>query len=297
MHRSIDNYLKELKGALRGADRATMQDALSDAAEHLTNALDQVMHDQPTAPADAAIAKIIEEYGTPSEVAAAYKEMEAMITPTLAPAKNAGERSPARKFFGVLGDVRAYAAVIYMFFSLVTGIIYFTWAVTGLSVSISLIVLVIGFPLLTLVLISFRGIALVEGRIVEAVLGVRMPRRPVFIQRDKGFWGGVAAVFTDRTTWTATLYMALQLPLGIVYFTLFLTLIVTGLAFMFQPLLELVFDLPIASTYYIDYYTPYWLMPLMVIGGFLLLVITLHLAKFVGRLHGIYAKALLVMGE
>jgi len=297
MDSSIDSYLKELRAALRGADRATIQDALSDAEEHLTNALDQIMKDKPAARADEALAKIIEAYGAPAEVAAAYKEMEAMITPTLAPVENPRERSLARQFFGILGDIRAYAAILYLCFSLVTGIIYFTWVVTGLSVSISLIVLIIGFPLLTLILISFRGVALVEGRIVEAVLGVRMPRRPVFIRRDRGFWGGIAAVFTDRTTWTATLYMVLHMPLGIIYFTLFFTLIVTSLAFMLQPLLELVFDLPIASTYYIDYYTPYWAMPLMVIGGFLLLILTLHLAKFVGRLHGRYAKALLVMAD
>ena len=33
----IKNYLADLKIALRGADKATIQDALADAEEHLTN--------------------------------------------------------------------------------------------------------------------------------------------------------------------------------------------------------------------------------------------------------------------
>ena len=70
-----------------------------------------------------------------------------------------------------------------MLVSLVTGIMYFTWAVTGLSLSVGLLVLIISLPFIGLFFLSVRGIALVEGRIVEALLGVRMPRRPIFVER------------------------------------------------------------------------------------------------------------------
>ncbi len=40
MIKSIDQYLSLLKQELAGSDRATIQDALSDAEEHLRNALD-----------------------------------------------------------------------------------------------------------------------------------------------------------------------------------------------------------------------------------------------------------------
>lgn len=87
-----------------------------------------------------------------------------------------------------------------MIISMATGIAYFTWAVTGFSVSAGLIVLIIGVPLTWLFFLSFRGIALVEGRIVEALLGVRMPRRTVFIRKGDGWWGSVKGVFTTRST-------------------------------------------------------------------------------------------------
>jgi hypothetical protein len=42
------------------------------------------------------------------------------------------------------------------------------------------------------------------------------------------------------------------------------------------------------------YYAPLWVLPLITIGGILLLTITMHIAKFVGKIHGKYAKAVLV---
>ena len=37
----IKTYLSDLKNALKGADRATVQDALADAEEHLRTALEK----------------------------------------------------------------------------------------------------------------------------------------------------------------------------------------------------------------------------------------------------------------
>jgi hypothetical protein len=42
------------------------------------------------------------------------------------------------------------------------------------------------------------------------------------------------------------------------------------------------------------YGLPTWTLPLMSLGGILLLTITMHLAKFIGKLHGRWAKLLLV---
>jgi len=297
MHKPIDEYLAKLRKALAGADRATIQDALSDAEEHLTTALEQALEKERGASPETALEKIMLTYGAPEEVAAAYKEMEAMTTVTLTRPHDVDSKSPIRNFFGIFGDIRAYAAILYMCFSLITGIIYFTWAVTGLSLSAGLIVLIIGLPFLVLFLLSTRGIALIEGRLVEAVLGERMPRRPVFFRKDLGLWGGIKALFADRTTWLALLYMVLQLPLGIVYFTLIITLVAVSLALIAEPILTFVFSFPIYEHHNYSFYLPVWAMPLVVMGGFLLLVATLHIARGIGRLHGRYAKSLLVKAE
>lgn len=294
MRNGIETYLDQLKRALSGCDPATVQDALSDAEEHLRTAMEQSLRSKPELAKDEVLADIIREYGTPEEIATAYETIEARLVPPLAPVERADDRSAARKFFGVFIDPRAYASLLYMFFSLASGIIYFTWAVTGLSLSAGFAVLIIGVPFFALFLLSIQGIALVEGRIVEALLGIRMPRRPLFSKSHLGFWNRLKALFKDKRSWTTIVYMIAMLPLGIIYFTLFVTLLSVGLALIAQPILENVFDLPLFEVDNVGYYVPNWMMPFVVLLGFFWMLGSMHFAKVFGRFHGIFAKSLLV---
>ena len=74
-----------------------------------------------------------------------------------------------------------------MLLALATGIFYFTWVVTGVSMSAGLAVLIIGIPFVILYFGSVRLLSLVEGRIVEVMLGERMPRRPLYSERGKSW--------------------------------------------------------------------------------------------------------------
>lgn len=290
----IDEYLRELREALSGGDPATVQDALSDAEEYLRSGVAQRLREQPQLSETEAVEHIVREYGSPAEVAAAYTEMERRMPLPLAPASPSNGRSPVARFFGVFTDPRAYASLLYMFFALATGIFYFTWVTTGLSLSAGLIILIIGLPFLGLFLLSIRGLALVEGRIVEALLGVRMPRRPMFSSRHLGLWGRFKALFMDRRSWLPMVYMVAQLPLGILYFTVFVTMLALGLAGIAMPVLQYGFGLPIGQFGGVQYYAPGWLAPLFVLVGVLWFLVTMHLARALGGLHGKFAKAMLV---
>ena len=293
MSKRIDEYLGELRRALGAADRATIHDALADAEEHLRTALDQALQDHPELDEQNALEAIMEEYGTPEETAAAYREIEERTQPVFAP-RSREHQSVTRRVLGVFIDPRAYAALLYMFFSLITGIIYFTWAMSGISVSAGVIILIIGIPFFGLFLLSVQGLALVEGRIVEALLGVRMPRRPIFSRKDLPMWEKFKSLVKDRRTWLTILYMIILMPLGIIYFTLFLTLLIFALYGLASPLLFYYFGLPLAHINGVDIYVPGWYAPLTVLAGILLLMLTLHLAKGMGHLHGRLAKAMLV---
>ena len=82
-----------------------------------------------------------------------------------------------RQIFGVFVDPGCYKALLYMILSLATGITYFTLVVTGVSTAGGMLVLIVGIPLFLLVLGMVRAMALFEGRLVEGLLGTRMPRR------------------------------------------------------------------------------------------------------------------------
>lgn len=294
MFDSVDDYLAQLKSELSGADPALVQDALADAEDHLRTGLAQLLNSDAELSHAEALHRVVEEYGSPEEVTAAYRQMEVRVPLPLAPPTAPDTRSAAARFFGVFLDPRAYASLFYMLFAMITGIAYFTWAITGLSLSVGLIVLIIGIPFFALFLLSVQGIALVEGRLVEGLLGVRMPRRPLFSKKHLGLWDRLKALVTDKLSWTTILYMVLQLPLGIIYFTLFVTLFSVGLAGIAEPILQYGFDLPIINIDDYYYYVPVWMVPFMMLAGALTILVAMHLAKLLGRLHANYAKALLV---
>ena len=293
MSMKIDDYLERLKSALTGADRATVQDALADAEEHLRTALDQALREDPDTTEIRALEEIMEQYGTPEETASAYRDIEERTQPAMS-AYTPEHRSTAGRIFGAFIDPRAYGALFYMFFAMITGIIYFTWAVSGISMSAGFIILIFGIPFFGLFLLSVQGLALVEGRIIEALLGIRMPRRPIFSRRDLGIWGKFKSLIKDRRTWLTLLYMVILMPLGIIYFTLFITLLALALYGIESPVLILWVGFPVATIHGVEFYAPGWYVPLTFMAGILVLLITLHLAKGIGHLHGKLAKSMLV---
>jgi hypothetical protein len=143
---------------------------------------------------------------------------------------------------------------------------------------------------------SVRVLSLVEGRIVEVMLGERMPRRPLYSARGRTVWEGIKDMFTDPRTWSTLLYMFAMLPLGITYFTVIVTLLSVALGCIVAPVL---IGFGAYDNWYIDHMEvgsvlyP-WQIPLVFIAGVLLLFATLHLARGIGKMHGAIAKHLLV---
>src|SRR5574340_1180086 len=106
---NIEQYLEALRRALGGADPALVQDALYDAEEYLRSELADCTGDE-----TACFEQIVERYGSPEEVAAAYLDAEITVARALkAPQVTIGKSAPGR-FFGVVVDPRSYAALIYL---------------------------------------------------------------------------------------------------------------------------------------------------------------------------------------
>jgi len=125
------------------------------------------------------LARIVASYGAPAEVADAYRTNEVRVQAALRTPPPRPKRTALGRFFGVYSDPRAYLSLAYMLLALATGILYFTFVVTGVSMSVGLAVLIVGIPFFLLFVGTARVLALAEGRIVESMLGTRMPRRPV----------------------------------------------------------------------------------------------------------------------
>lgn len=321
--RTVADYLEALRQALAGAPRGLVRDALADAEEHLRAALAQ----QSSLTEAEVLAGIIESYGTPEQVADEYRGMDARLRPRAAApdAREEKDGSLLGRFFGVVIDPRAYTALFYIYLAPFTGAFYFFWVTMGLSFSIGLLTVVVGALVFLVFVGSVRLLSLVEGRIVESLLGVPMPRRQPYEPVQHGILAQISTALLDQRTWTSILYMAAMLPLGLVYYGL----VTTGLALCFLliyvPLAVHLWDadtgLPHSGTYrynstevsekewfarmgenlsdwapwlYETLHPCSWQLALMAVAGVLCVFLTLHLAKGIGVLHGRLAEHLLV---
>jgi len=301
--RSIDDYLKQLRGALAGEDPALIQDALYDAEEYLRA---EVAAHPGKSEADV-LELIASTYGAPDEVAAAYRDTEkkvkaALKSPT---SKRAIGASPLARFFRVYLDPRAYLSTFYMVLTIFTGVAYFTIAVVGLSLSAGLAVLIIGVPFFLAFIAVARAIALGEGRLLEAITGERMPRRPVHPGAPATWWTRIVEMLQDVRTWTTLLYLLLMLPLGIFYFTVAVTLLALSAAFIATPLAVLanyfgwihgdVWDhIRLGDDILWSVSHPVLSGIVWIVLGIAILTLFMHAARALIRGHALLAKSLLV---
>jgi len=296
--RSIDQYLRQLREELAGADAALIQDALYDSEEYLR--AEVAAH--PEKSESDVLELIASTYGAPDEVAGAYRDTEvkvkaAMATPRKVPKSKLGA------FFGVFLDPRAYTSLFFMLLCLLTGIIYFVFAIVGLSLSAGFAVLVIGVPFFLMFVAIGRVVSLAEGRLIEAMTGVRMPRRPVYQGSASGFWARIGEMLRDPRTWTTIAYFVLMLPIGIAYFVIAVVGLSVSLAFIALPITALFAQTGWFGMGGVEVFSqaqPAWLfenglaVPVLGLAGVLLLTSLMHLARGVGRLHALFAKSMLV---
>lgn len=296
----IKEYLQQLREALAGADPALIQDALYDAEEHLRAELAE----RPGSNEADVLQLVAGSYGAPDEVASIYREQEIITQRALRMPLPRVRRSKLGRFFGVAADGHTWGALFYMLLALGTGFAYFVLAVGGVVLSAGLSLFIIGVPLVVMFVGMVRIMSLVEGRIVETMLGVRMPRRPLYAVRKMRLVKRISAMFTDLRTWTALMYMMLMLPLGIAYFSLATGLLGASLIAIASPLIMLPSALGLGDLYVSGQVMVDWGFGAHAIGwgdvtalvpfGILLLFATLHFVRGVGRLHGHLAKHLLV---
>ena len=296
--RSIDQYLRQLRDELAGADAALIQDALYDAEEYLR--AEVAAH--PDKSESDVLELIASTYGAPDEVASAYRDTEVRVKAAMAtPRKEA--KSALGRFFGVFLDPRTYTSLFLMLLGLPRGIIYFVLAVTGLSLSAGLSVLIIGVPFFLVFMAVCRVVSLAEGRLIEAMTGVRMPRRPVYQGAALGFWARIGEMLQDPRTWTTIAYFILMLPMGILYFVIAVAGLSVSLSLIALPIIGVLAQagwFGVSAVQVFSDAQPLWAfhtpfgIPFCGVAGVLVLTALMHAAGGIGRLQAMFAKSMLV---
>jgi hypothetical protein len=142
---------------------------------------------------------------------------------------------------GIWFDGRAWGALLYFGgVGFIVATACFVWAVTLGGLAVGLLPTLLGLPVLVLLLGSARALCLMEGAVVQGLLGVRMPRRvqPVHGAADVGFWQRIWCWLKDVRSWLSLAYLYANFPVSVALFAITLTLAALSAAMVFGPLLQ-----------------------------------------------------------
>jgi len=128
------------------------------------------------------------------------------------------------RFLSPLIQRRTYLETFDLLLDLVAAVLWFTVFTTLIATGASLLITLVGLPILTATFYLARAAAHAERARVRAFLGLDITSPVYRPRKSDGLWHRLIAPFTDRTTWKELTYVWLVQPiLGIVNFTVAVT--------------------------------------------------------------------------
>ncbi|MFI6298688.1 sensor histidine kinase [Nonomuraea sp. NPDC050790] len=190
---------------------------------------------------------------------------------------------------GVLVDPRTWRAVPYLLVSLVFGLTWFLVVALGSTISVVMMAVWIGFPLLLVTVLVWRGAAMLERRLLRLAFGVRI-RDPYRRRPERGVMNHLKWLFRDPATWRDLGYLMLLGPLSLLEFVVVVVLGSVSLGLIVGPFRGVMrFGEVLVDTMA--------LRALSVVSGFVLVVVLAYAVRGLSHLHGMLAATLLGGGE
>jgi len=115
------------------------------------------------------------------------------------------------RFLRPLVERRTYLETLDLVLDLAFGILWFTLFTTAISLGLSLLITLVGLPILTATFYLARGGATLERLRARTFLGIDIPASVDRLSGD-GLWGNLVAPFRSRTTWKQLFYLWLVQP-------------------------------------------------------------------------------------
>ncbi len=156
-------------------------------------------------------------------------------------------RSWLSRIFGVVVQGQTYLNILYLLLAFPLGLFYFIFFVVGFSLGIPLIILWVGFLILLMVLAGWWAFILLERQLASWLLGVDFP--PLWREdiSTKTTWEKFKSYIANPVTWLGLLFLLLKFPVGILSFTVSISLIAITTALVTAPLTFWLFPLQIAT--------------------------------------------------
>jgi hypothetical protein len=134
-----------------------------------------------------------------------------------------------------LPQIKKISSAAYLLLSLPLGIVYFTFVVAGVTLSVSLTPIFIGIPLLFIVLTALGGMMRFERSMALAVLGEQQQPTASSTYDGTGMFRRLGGYLINPRTYMSLLLFILKLPLGIINFVVTVTFFCVSLALILAP--------------------------------------------------------------
>lgn len=156
-----------------------------------------------------------------------------------------------RSFFAVPFDPQTYLNLLYLALAFPLGLLYFVFAVVGVSIGVALTVVIVGVPILLVVVAVALGIAGFERWQASLLLGVTFDDEAATADEsnddgataDESDDGDTPAavrralgVLADPGTWLAVVYLPVKFAVGTVALVFMTAVLSTAVSMLFVPL-------------------------------------------------------------
>ncbi len=139
-----------------------------------------------------------------------------------------------KRFFGVALERQTYLNLAYLLLAFPLGLSYFVFVTVGLSIGLSLVIILVGIPILAVFVGCALGLAGFERWLTTRMLTVTVEGRTTLegSRRRDQVW----SLLTHGKTWTSLLYLPVKFVLGLVSFVLVVTSFSTAFSLLVLPL-------------------------------------------------------------
>ena len=135
---------------------------------------------------------------------------------------------------GVLARKRTYRHLALLLLLFPVGIANFVFVVTGLSVGVALLPLVIGVPILGLVLVGTTWLARPYATLLSTVADREVPCAG-FSFGHEGFWAGLKGLATTPRPYVLLVAFLISFPLGVASFSVVVVVFALAVALLLAP--------------------------------------------------------------
>ena len=187
-----------------------------------------------------------------------------------------------------MGEPAAWLGLIYCLLAFPLGFFYFTFLLTGTLLGISLIIIWVGIPILLIVMVTWWGFAIFERRLAIGLLRTNIPPMSRSIS-ENNLWKRFLNHLSNPVTWKCFGFLFIKFPLGILIFTIAITLLSVVAALIVSPFIYQYHMVNFGNIHV----GSLWFSLVLAFAGILLLFVSLHTFQFMGKILGMLAVAML----